>query len=402
MLKKLDFESILKISLILISIGYVFDEKKLINTFFFIGLFIQLLRLIKYRYSFDLNDFKVYYKLIFFMMLFCISITISSFFAVDINLSLKYAEHYFKWMFIPFFMAIILCFRIDNFQKYICYGFVISILIINVGIIYNSLALNFERCGDFFIKAPNATAGTLIFLYPFILFIDWTKNIYVKYSLLVFTIFTVVLTGSRGALAALFCIIFLSLFSKFRKIKLKKIIIFTMISVSFLLISYNYIDSQKFDRFTEVIKYHDSLIEHRVGGDRLLLWKSSLNMIDDYTLFGVGLKNFNKVYIENNYINVLAKEPNLQSPHNMFLHFFVETGIIGGISFIALILYQVDILKKYISKYKDEFSNACFLAIIGMCIHGMVDYLFFFKFFYQLYWFVISATWFNLMLKKYN
>ena len=153
------------------------------------------------------------------------------------------------------------------------------------------------------------------------------------------------------------------------------------------------------NRFIEGIKFHDSFQKNRVGGDRILLWKSSIVMIKDHPIFGVGLHNFNKVYNEDGYIDKSAKEPELASPHNIFLHFFVETGLLGGIAFCTLIFYQLFYTWK--NAKNDNFVLAYFLAILGMCIHGMVDYIFTIKVYYQLYWLLCSAVWLHVTVRKY-
>lgn len=54
------------------------------------------------------------------------------------------------------------------------------------------------------------------------------------------------------------------------------------------------------------------------GGDRIYLWNSSIEMFKDRPIHGVGLRNFNQFYISCNYMSSNAKEPDLQSPHNIF------------------------------------------------------------------------------------
>jgi O-antigen ligase len=63
-------------------------------------------------------------------------------------------------------------------------------------------------------------------------------------------------------------------------------------------------------------------------------------MIEDYPLFGIGIGNFNQVYISQNYISPYANEKNLVSPHNIYLHVFTESGLLGGNPFLLLLGYR--------------------------------------------------------------
>jgi len=64
-------------------------------------------------------------------------------------------------------------------------------------------------------------------------------------------------------------------------------------------------------------------------GFRLLLWRSSVSMLRDHPLFGVGLDNFLYEYRGGYILPEAWFEPNLSHPHNVVLDYWVRLGIVG-------------------------------------------------------------------------
>ncbi|WP_307745643.1 O-antigen ligase family protein [uncultured Phascolarctobacterium sp.] len=137
---------------------------------------------------------------------------------------------------------------------------------------------------------------------------------------------------------------------------------------------------------------------HGSDSERLLLWESTIKMIIDYPIAGVGFGNFNSIYV-NNYISPLAREPHLTSPHNIFLHYFVNLGILGGSSFIILIVTQIYVLVKNI---KNDLSQSIWIvaglvSVLGMVIHGMVDTLITTRPYAMMYWLLYGIACCNII-----
>lgn len=395
----------LDISIVFLALGVILGEKFIINTSFFVGALIKVLWIIKYKINlFKINEKTIDFKLLILMILFCTAFCFVSFYAVDINVSIKFAEYYFKWMVIPFFMVCFLGIGLNDFHKYIMIGLCLAGIIDSTFVIWNSLFLEVERPGGLFDIGPNLTAGLLIFILPFVVLNKLTSNIILKLLIIVLIITGVILTGSRGGIIAGLVEIILLLFYLWKNNSLKignkplnkKVFFISMVAI-FLVVAICGINNE---RFSQIIKYKDSLIEHRVGGDRILLWKSTLKMIEDYPLFGVGIRNFNKVYIEKNYIDEAAKEPDLISPHNIYLHILVESGIIGTVAFFSLLAYQLK--KAYQYAENDNLMQAYLSALIGMSVHGLVDYLFLVKIYYQFYWFMSGCIFLYLKQNYQN
>lgn len=402
----------IKMCVFFLTIGYLLNEKIFINTFFFIGLIIKILHFvvnkdIKNNICILKNYKNLNLKILGYIMLFSIVMLLSALNAVDINTSLKWAEKYFKWMLIPFFMIWIMAYGSINNQmlkKCVNYGLAVGIVIMSFTLIYKCLFLGMKRpCIDYISNNPNPTAGFILLIMPFIILADYNRKTYLKLLLIALGSLGLIITESRGAIIAYLCLLLITIFIKrnnyeFRKLLCKniKIGILSLIIVMGLGYSFFYMGGY---RFVQLFNKPDKLIENRVGGDRIFLWKSSLNMIEDYPVLGVGLRNFNKVYIEKNYINENAKELKLETTHNVFLNFFVETGIIGGLTFCLLIFYQLKYL--FMHMKNDNFVFAYFLTVIGMCIHGMVDFVLI-KIYWQMYWFLSGVIWLYIYNKIYS
>jgi hypothetical protein len=113
---------------------------------------------------------------------------------------------------------------------------------------------------------------------------------------------------------------------------------------------------------------------------RLSLWRSTVDMLADNPLFGVGLDNF--LYYYPDYIRPeAAAEPNLSHPHNILLDFWVRLGI-AGIGLLAWLIYAI--MRRGLGLWKrlapgdDRAMTLGLLAgAVAMLAHGLVDQSYF-------------------------
>ncbi|WP_293727934.1 O-antigen ligase [uncultured Phascolarctobacterium sp.] len=109
--------------------------------------------------------------------------------------------------------------------------------------------------------------------------------------------------------------------------------------------------------------------------ERLLLWESAIKMFFDYPVLGVGLHRWSEYYISG-YISPLAKEPGLPHPHNLYLFLLSERGLVGFVSYLALILWQLKVCCKNVLRNMNvlwTYENVYTAIIIGMLVHELVD-----------------------------
>ena len=76
----------------------------------------------------------------------------------------------------------------------------------------------------------------------------------------------------------------------------------------------------------------------QTGGFRVELWASSIEMVRDHPVLGIGLDNFAYLYQQVYLREAAAAEPNLSHPHNWVLNFWLELGIAGLAAFSWLVV----------------------------------------------------------------
>jgi hypothetical protein len=100
---------------------------------------------------------------------------------------------------------------------------------------------------------------------------------------------------------------------------------------------------------------------------RFSLWDTGQKMIADSPVLGKGLNGFANNWERYN------TDPNLEHynfPHNILLNFWVDTGLLGAVSFLGLVVYGIWLgLRQRQDRYK--FSLALFL--IALVVHGLID-----------------------------
>ena len=303
---------------------------------------------------------------------------------------------YIQRMIMFFIVGIYFCTLADkkNFFEAIWVGICCASLVLSLDNIYSFFMLDKWRPNSNLLGNPNKLGGYLILILPFLLAGLYEyyskKKLFIFGSLSSMLVFVaLIISGSRGAMIGFIssiCIMSVILLAKGFSEKRKYIKTFLKV-VSFILVV----------GFAFYYLKPDFFI-HSSDSERKFLWISAINMITDYPWTGVGLGNFNNVYV-NGYISPFAVEPRLTSPHNIFLHYFVNLGILGGSSFIILIITQIYVLVKNI---KNDFSQSIWIvaglvSVLGMVIHGMVDTLITTRPYAMMYWLLYGVACCNII-----
>jgi O-antigen ligase len=71
---------------------------------------------------------------------------------------------------------------------------------------------------------------------------------------------------------------------------------------------------------------------------RLMIWQASTKMIGNHTFFGIGPGNFQTTYLAYQQYFPPYLEWAVPHPHNLYFSFWLQTGIIGLVGFIMLII----------------------------------------------------------------
>ena len=126
---------------------------------------------------------------------------------------------------------------------------------------------------------------------------------------------------------------------------------------------------------------------------RIYLMQTAVQLIKEKPLVGIGLGNWGKVYHERFEADNPKHEVNIQSPHNIYLQVWNETGLIGLIGFLSLIGFQLGSLIMALRRFYRQHPHGfpwlagLFLPILAIFLFGFMDYDFFSRHIMHLYWF---------------
>lgn len=100
---------------------------------------------------------------------------------------------------------------------------------------------------------------------------------------------------------------------------------------------------------------------------RLSLWDTGTKMIIDSPILGKGLSGFDTNW------NKFNTDPNLDHynfPHNIFLNFWVDLGLLGLLGFLILILW---IVWQGIIRRNNPMALSLLLFMVAVVVHGLID-----------------------------
>jgi O-antigen ligase len=126
----------------------------------------------------------------------------------------------------------------------------------------------------------------------------------------------------------------------------------------------------------------------QTGGFRLDLWLSSLHMLRDHPLLGIGLDNFAYLYGQFYVRAGAAAEPNLSHPHNWVLHFWLELGLVGLIAFLWLVFR----FWRMAWRSKSWLVAGAMGAMADMLVHGLIDNSYFLVDLAFVFWLMLALA----------
>ena len=211
-------------------------------------------------------------------------------------------------------------------------------------------------------------------------------------------ILTIIWTQSTGATIALIVgLIFLLIFYKKTRLIALSIILILSIGLTFSTEVQRVITN----KLTVVSETHLPLDASDLHM-RVQQWRETISMLSDTPIFGPGLAGYQSLmipYHQNSHVEIYLY------PHNFFLNFWTETGLLGLISTIwILVLFFILGFKAYnksniqIFKYSNNpltLTTTC--AMIVLLVHGLVDVPYFKNDLSILFWIIVG-----LMIILYN
>ncbi len=205
---------------------------------------------------------------------------------------------------------------------------------------------------------PNAfalyLAPLLAFLLPFVFNADSAKKNLLKLSAFAIGLAGLILSMSRGGWAGLFIAALAFIFFQKNKNITRMVLAGIFIIAAVVLIIPNL-------RYRVLLPF----VGEKSTVSRFSLWHTADKMIKSSPVLGKGLYGFKSDF------NLFNTDPNLASlnyPHNIFLNFWVETGLLGMLSFLYISFYFF--IK---SDKKNPYGLGVALFLIAIYIHGLVD-----------------------------
>ena len=229
---------------------------------------------------------------------------------------------------------------------------------------------------------PNILAEYLLLTIPITFALFYNSNGLVK-KLLYLTggalqVFCILFTYSRGGWIGL--LLAMLIFAVF--IDRKLLILYAIGGIGVLALNPQGIIT----RVSTIISMEDTSNLYRIS-----LWKATINMIKDFWLNGVGLGMDAYKSVHQHYMIQGAAAAH---SHNLYLQIFVESGIFGIIGFLVLVFnslrMNLTILVKGMEIKTKRIALAAFASIVGVLIHGLVDYIFFSEKIIFMFWIIIS------------
>ena len=353
--------------LIIYSLTFLFH----FHNFLSIAFYFALLKYIIYRPRITMSS-----KHFYFILLFLFSTFISIFLNDISSFSIFYLKEYSSRFLTPLVgLLIIFSFKITE-KKFIilltCFTFTLSIN--SLFVIYQFINENTLRPTGL-VEPSNYMLLCIELLILPITFTFLLQDKYLNYKLKLFFVISIFLNISsiifQNTRIIWIGIFFAFLFVLFFSVKsYKKLFIYLSIIIIFIFIVFN-ASTISLERFHSIYNMNYS---NQSNYERLLMWKSSINMFIEHPFFGIGIGNFHEEYV-NHYHFPEAREMTFHS-HNNFLFILAETGVLGIISYIIFIIYcYYNVLKTWFKNY-NTISLAYLSILVSYTINNITDSVF--------------------------
>ncbi|WP_373000431.1 O-antigen ligase family protein [Lutispora sp.] len=229
---------------------------------------------------------------------------------------------------------------------------------------------------------PNILGEYLILIIPLSIALLWEqKNWLVKLSVMGLTaimIMCLVYTSSRGAWLG-----FVLAISMFTVLRDKRLLILYLIGLFFIPFI---LPTSIINRFTSIGNLQDSSLAYRLS-----IMLGSLKMVKDYWPSGIGLgiEPFKLIYPQYSFSAAYA-----QHSHSFYIELLLETGIVGFLVFMGMLLVFFKSILSHYFRVKDRFISTFMLmsgiSLIGYLIHGIAEYIWYNNRVLLTFWVVIA------------
>jgi|SRR5690606_19398647 len=370
-----------------IIVGYLAASNQVFPQYrFYISLFLTL-SLISFFLKENGLNFKSYPKLpkeiIIFMLLLMFTLLLSTSFSQNPLVSLVVSIRMIVFLVIMYIFYANL-YKLNNVYTYFN-ALIVVMIILGIYMIIDLFQLGIERFfartvisdKDKLLASVGNTGITIYFIaISFLTVLFFNNKLRQKYLLIVLYILNIIfliLANSRGGIAAAILSTTFIIFSLNKRILLKIAIILT--SMTFLIFIF----------FPGLIEIIDIYLRWHTIGDREAYWQIGLEVINDYPIFGIGpglFSNYFFSYASSSHVNFFSLpgiETGSPHPHNFFLYFMSENGILGLLTAISFFYIFFLLVKKTLKLTKKKNKEHYLISIaitgsgIGIFFKGMIE-----------------------------
>jgi len=334
---------------------------------FLIAVFYFIFILMKKKIYFDSIKFNYKYSLHLAILL---PVLLSTFFARDINLSVK------AFLILLQYTLIYLFLTQSIFQlKHIRIMYIVILLSTTIPLIVGlSQVLRGETRIKSTLMNPNEFGGFSAFciylIFPLILNSKSSAIRILSYVYLFISSLLLFATESRGAQIAIIAslIVYFYYKNKTNHIKVYKVIYPLMFLTIFILFfAYNYMGR---------IFLLANLNITASDLDRIGMWYAALILFLESPIIGIGINNYIKYYTQHHPFFEILNLKTLPVAHNLYLNTLAEMGIIGFLTLVYSMIMIFKILYKNVSR-ESGMSKDIALSLIGFfiyfLIHNVID-----------------------------
>jgi len=187
-----------------------------------------------------------------------------------------------------------------------------------------------------------------------------------------------------GVLVALAIMFFV--FAKWQGDKTKKALLACLLLLAILIALFGYLQWRS-------PKLSDLLYSSRSSfQSRLMIWRSALEILKAHWFLGVGPGLFQKYYLEFQKYFPPYLEWAVPQPHNLFLAFWLQTGLIGLAGFVLLLINLFRKTLKSLFKTKQPLLLILAAVVIYILVHGLADTTYWKNDLALIFWAVISLS----------
>lgn len=278
---------------------------------------------------------------------------------------------FFCYFFLCIGMTYILINNIDNKKRLESILFILIIAVIYTvsrGILQHFKTQSGPNDGNYYSFVGRAEFGAVVVLTMPVLvafLFNYKKNLLTSFFFiigLIVLMMGLIISYSRGSWIGFIAIFLFFIFLHNRVLKNWKVLFLKALIVMFLFLV---LPPSIKDRVKSIENYTET------SGDRVAVWKSSLKMIKDHPIFGMGPGTFDINCLKYKVPEAVENWGKGWHAHNIFLHIASENGIIGLAGFLAIITVS---FKKYF-ELKNKIENDKLGNLLDGAIVSLVGYL---------------------------